>query len=341
MWNVRWPAWVVTVAHATRGRGLACVFLASLGLASYGQQENALILSGGAESNTSARDKSSTPIKIRVDSNLVVVPVTVTDGKGRIVNGLQKEHFALYEDKVEQPISHFTSEDAAVSIGLVFDASGSMAPRLHKAREAVATLLNNTNREDELFLVQFNNTAQLLVDFTTQTEEIRRHVESMQAGGGTALLDGVNLALQQMTNAHHIRKAIIIVSDGEDNASHYFVREIQAAVRRADVLIYAIGLGDSSVHSQDFRTQRPTGAALLNEIATETGGCLFQVGKLAQLPSIASKISTWLRSQYVLAYVPSNDGKAGYRHIQVKITKPKGFPSLHAFWRLGYYPPAQ
>ena len=320
------------------------VFLAGLGLAlaAYGQQERALTVAAGSESNASTSDINRSPVTISINSNLVVVPVTVTDGKGRLVNGLQKEQFTLYEDKVQQPITQFASEDAPVSIGFVIDTSDSMRPRLQKAREAlVAALLDNANSQDDFFVVQFNDRAQLLFDPTTQTDEIRKYVAMMEASGGTALLDGVAVALHELKNAQHIRKAIVLISDGEDNASHYFAREIKEAARQADVLIYAIGLGDSTVYSQNFPPRRLTGAALLNDIAKQTGGRLFEVGKIEQLPAVGAKISTWLRSQYVLAYTPSNaDGRVGYHNIQVKITRPKGFPRLHAFWRLGYYTPS-
>jgi VWFA-related protein len=262
-----------------------------------------------------------------VNSDLVIIPVTVTDGKGRVVNGLQKEHFKLYEDKVEHEIAQFSAEDAPVSIGLVFDASDSMGPKLQKAREAVAALLKNSNPEDEFFMVQFNQRPKLVVSMTRQSEEIKNRVASVRTGGSTALLDAVILALEQMRNAHYTRKAIIIISDGEDNASSYSVKQLKDNVHEADVLIYAIGIND---------------AALLNEIAQQTGGRLFEVNKLKQLPDIASKISAWLRSQYVLAYAPNNSEKnGGYHRIRVKITKPAGFPRLHAFWRLGYYSPSE
>jgi Ca-activated chloride channel homolog len=326
-------------------RALVCCLLASVGLVlgADGQQENAL--TAGAWSNASTSDANSSPINIRVNSNLVVVPVTVTDGKGRVVNGLRKEHFALYEDKVEQPITHFAPEDAPVSIGLVIDTSDSMRPRIRKAREAAAALLENANRQDEFFLVQFSDVVQVLSNLTTRTEEIREQVEMMRVSGGTALLDAVAVALQQMKNAHHSRKAIIVISDGDDNASQYLVKELRDAVRQADVLIYAIGLGDSTLDLQGFPSDRITGAALLNDIANQTGGCLFEVHRLQQLPGVAAKISAWLRSQYVLAYTPSSangsvNGNPGYHRIQVKVTKPNGFPKLHAVWRLGYYTPA-
>jgi Ca-activated chloride channel family protein len=324
-------------------RGLACILLSCFGLAVCEQPANTVSTAAQSESRVSASgeaDRSST--KIRVNTDLVVIPVTVTDGKGQIVNGLQKEHFTLYEDKVEQAITHFAAEDAPVAIGLVFDTSDSMAPKLRKAQEAVAALLRNANPEDEFFLVQFNYRPQLAVSMTKRTEEIQNRVTQVRTRGSTALLDAVTLALKEMRNAHHTRKAIIIISDGEDNASYCSPREVKEAVRQAQVLVYAIGITDSSDSYQTWRPEKPPGSALLDEIAKESGGRLFEVSRLKQLPDIACKIGAWLRNQYVLAYAPSNTENDGrYHNIQVKITKPKGFPRLHAFWRLGYYAPAE
>jgi Ca-activated chloride channel family protein len=334
---------MATIIRQIRVGELWCVLLASLCPIWCGQRDDAPALVAVPKLSTSASTGlTRDPTNIRVNSDLVVIPVTVTDGKGHVVDGLQKEHFAVYEDKVEQQITHFASEDAPVSIGFVFDTSDSMAPKLQKAREAVAALLNNTNSEDEFFLVQFSDHAQLLVNLTKQTEEIRKHVAMMEIGGTTALLDAVTVALHEMRNARHNRKAIIIISDGEDNASRCSVRDLKEEVREGDVLIYAIGIADSSASSQGWPPPRLMGSTLLDEIATQTGGRLFEVNRLKQLPGITSKISEWLRKQYVLGYAPSNTHKnSSYRHVQVKITRTSGFPRLHAFWRLGYYTPAE
>jgi len=341
--NFKHAVGIATVIRHIRVGELWCILLASLCPIWCGQRDDAPALVAAPKLSASASTGLTRgPTNIRVNSDLVIIPVTVTDGKGHPVDGLQKEHFALYEDKVEQQITHFASEDAPVSIGLVFDTSDSMAPKLQKAREAVAALLNNTNPEDEFFLVQFSDHAQLLVNLTKQTEEIRKHVAMMEIGGTTALLDAVTVALHEMRNARHDRKAIIIISDGEDNASHCSVRDLKQEVREGDVLIYAIGIADSSSSSQGWPPPRLTGSALLDEIATQTGGRLFEVNRLKQLPGITSKISAWLRKQYVLAYAPSNTHKnSGYRQVRVKITRTSGFPRLHAFWRLGYYAPAE
>jgi len=294
--------------------------------------ETATVLASPSDKPT---DIQNDQVHIQVSLDLVVVPVTVLDAHDHAVDGLDKKHFALYDDKVEQQITHFTSEDAPVSIGLVFDTSDSMRPKLQSALDAVGSVLSNAKSQDELFLVQFSNRAKLLVSATNQTEEIRKQLAMMQIGGTTALLDAVRVALNEMSKSHHNRKAIIIISDGEDNASQCSVRDVKDAVRESDVVIYAMGITNSGGYSQDF-----PGSPLLKEITESTGGRLFEIKKLRQLPEIASKINTWMRKQYVLAYTPSNTEKNGrYHHIQVRITRPDGFPRLHAFWRLGYYLP--
>ena len=274
-------------------------------------------------------------VNIHLNLDLVVVPVTVLDAHDHVVDGLDKKHFALYDDKVEQQITHFSSEEAPVSIGLVFDTSDSMRPKLQSARDAVDSLLSNAKSQDEFFLVQFSDRAKLVVSTTQQIEEMRKQLATMQIGGSTALLDAVTVALNEMSKAHHNRKAIIIISDGEDNASLCSIRDVKDAARDAGVVIYAMGITNSGGYPQTL-----PGSVLLKEIAENTGGRLFEIRKLRQLPEVISKIDIWMRKQYVLAYTPSNSEKNGsYHHIQVKVIRPEGFPRLHAFWRLGYYLP--
>jgi VWFA-related protein len=275
-----------------------------------------------------------------VDSDLVLIPVTVTDHSGKVVPGLEKEQFTIFEDGTQQEITHFAAEDAPVSIGIVFDASDSMGPKLSKAREAVNTLLANANPNDEFFLVRFSTEASMVVPMTHRVDEIRTAVDDLQVHGTTALLDGVSMALGEMReHARNPRKAIIIVSDGEDNASHWTVNQLKSAIREQDVVIYSIGIieGAEMITSWPPSPQR-RGAALLNEVASQTGGRLFEVTRLKQLPDIAAKISGWLRRQYVLGYVPNRPERDGsYRKVHLVVARPKGYPRLRAVWRQGYY----
>ena len=286
-------------------------------------------------------DSERRPSALRVDKTVVLINVTVTDPMNRFVTGLEREHFRLFEDKVEQKISDFTSEDAPLSVGLVFDTSGSMGSKLAKSRQAAAQFFKTSNPEDEFFLVQFNDRPELVVPFTTNTEEIQNRLTFTEAKGRTALLDGVRLALTHMKKARNPRKALVVLSDGGDNSSRYTESELKNLVREADVQIYAMGIFEP-IAGRGRTAEELNGPGLLTEISEQTGGRHFPVENVAELPDIAAKIGIELRNQYVLGYTPSNlerDGK--YRRVQVKLQQPRGLPPLKAFFRLGYYAPVQ
>jgi Ca-activated chloride channel family protein len=279
---------------------------------------------------------------IRVQTELVLIPVTVTDPMNRFVTGLEREYFRVFEDKVEQALSHFASEDAPLSVGIVFDTSGSMGTKLQKSRQAVAQFVKLANPEDEFFLVQFSDRPELTLGFTREPEEIQNRLTFTQSKGRTALLDGVYLAVHEMKkNAHNPRKALLIISDGGDNSSRYTESEIKNLVREADVQIYAIGIFEP-VSSRGRTAEELSGPSLLSEVAEQTGGRHFPVENLNELPDIAAKIGIELHNQYLLGYTPKNQEKDGkYRRVQVKLKQPPGMPPLRLFWRLGYYAPTQ
>lgn len=222
------------------------------------------------------RPKSGAPSEIlpksniRVDSTLVLIPVTVTDPLNRFVTGLEKENFRIFEDKTEQQVAQFSSEDAPLSVGVVFDCSGSMGSKLEKSRQAVAQFFKTANPEDEFFLVQFNDRAELVVPFTTALEEIQNRLTFTQSKGKTALLDAVYLGLHQMKKARNARKALLIISDGGDNNSRYTETEIKNLVREADVQIYAIGIFEPT-SSRGRTAEELGGPSLLSEISEQTG----------------------------------------------------------------------
>jgi len=275
----------------------------------------------------------------RADTNLVVIPVAVTDPVNRFVLGLQKADFHLFEDGVEQTVGHFSGEDAPLSIGLVFDESGSMDFKLRTSLDAAAQLLKTLNRDDEAFLVEFGDTARLSVGFTAHSEEIQKSLKNAKPGGLTAMLDGINTGLHEMKKAKNPRKAIVIVSDGGDNHSKYTAAEIESLVREADVQVYAMGVFEPVF---GLTPEEISGPRLLSEIATQTGGRAFSSALTSDLPSVAARIAVELRNQYVLAYYPKNQSRDGkYRHVEVKISQPHGMPPLKAHWRLGYYAPSQ
>jgi len=281
-----------------------------------------------------------TASRFLVHSDLVLVPVTVTEGNGRGVTGLAKEHFSILEDRVPQVITHFTAEDAPATIGLVFDASDSMGPKLSAAQDAVYAVLRNANPQDEYFLIRFSHRPELTVGLTKQTDEIRRAVQRLQVSGSTALLDAMNMAWLEMKSAHHRRKAIILISDGEDNSSRMSRTEFKQLATESDTTVYSLFIGSSPDVSLVHQGRKLEGAPLLDDLARQTGGRMFVVSELNQLPKISARIGSWVRSQYVLGYVPRDESRnGGYHRIQVKISKPAGFPRLHSSWRLGYHAP--
>lgn len=275
---------------------------------------------------------------IRVDTTLVPIAVSVTDPLQRFVTGLEKEDFKLYEDKVEQEITHLSNEDVPLSVGIVFDTSGSMGEKLSFSRQAVTQFMKSANPEDEFFLVEFNDRPNIAVGFTPSPEEIQSRLTFAMSKGQTALLDSVYMAMTQMKKAHNARRAILVISDGGDNSSRYAERELRNAVRESDVQIYVIGIFEPG----DLRGRTPEeehGPDLLAALAKETGGRAFAANP-SDLPDIAAKVGMELRNEYVLYYSPHNlerDGK--YRRVQVKIARKAGLPLLTPIFRTGYYAP--
>jgi VWFA-related protein len=247
---------------------------------------------------------------IRVDTNVVLIPVTVTDPLNRFVTGLDQESFKVFEDKTEQKVISFGSEDAPLSIGVVFDTSGSMGPKLEKSRQAVSEFFKTANPEDEAFLVEFNDRPELVTPLTHNLEEIQNRLTFTQSKGRTALLDGVYLALHTMKKAHNPRKALVVISDGGDNSSRYTENEIKNLVKEADVQIYAIGIYEPAM-SRGRTPEELSGPGLLTDISEPTGGRHFIVENLAELPDVAAKIGIELRNQYVVGYTPSNVARDG------------------------------
>jgi Ca-activated chloride channel homolog len=292
--------------------------------------------------STAAASQESPVAIFQAHADLVLIPVTVTDTLNRFVLGLQKEDFRLSEDGVEQNVALFSGEDAPLSIGVLFDESGSMDYKLRTSRDAAAQLLNTLTKDDEAFLVEFADLAKVSIGFTGHTEEIRSALKNVQAGGLTAMLDAIDIGLLEMKKAKNSRKAIVIVSDGGDNRSHYTAAQIESLVREADVQIYAMGVFEP-VFFFGLTPEEVSGPRLLSEIAAQTGGRAFAAAVAGDMPSVATRIAIELRNQYVLGYYPKNKARDGkYRNVKVQVSQPPGLGSpLKVHWRLGYYAPAQ
>lgn len=276
--------------------------------------------------------------RFRVNVNLVLIPLTVTDPMDRLVTGLEKDNFYIYEDNHPEPIKSFSSEDAPVSIGVIFDMSGSMANKILRARDSILEFMKTSNPQDEFFVIGFNDRPELIEDFTSSTEQIEERLANPKAGHRTALLDAIYMGLDKMKQAKYSRKALLIVSDGGDNRSRYTESEVRAVVRESGVQIYSIGIFDAEAPT----TEERLGPILLNDISDETGGRLFKVDDVSEMGDVAAKISAELRNEYVLGYAPTNpkhDGK--WRKVKVKLSPPPGLPALTVHSRNGYYAPLQ
>ena len=273
---------------------------------------------------------------LRIDSSLVLVPAHVTNTLGASVTGLSRDTFHVFEDRVEQTISSFYTDDAPVSIGFLFDASGSMRSKMKKSAEAAAAFFRTTNRDDEFFLIEFNDRARLTVPFTNESDVVYQQITHTRPTGRTTLIDGIHLALAQMKKARHARRALVILSDGGDNWSRHSAREVRSALLEADVQMYAMGIFDAEMRTAEERN----GPRLLDELTELTGGRHYPVESLEDLPAISEKIGRELRTQYLLGYYPTNpvrDGK--YRQVMVKLGGARA-KELRITYRRGYYAPA-
>jgi Ca-activated chloride channel family protein len=271
---------------------------------------------------------------ITVNVDLVLINATVSDSKGRIVTGLQRDNFRIWEDKVEQKVEYFSSEDIPMSIGLVFDATGSMADKISTARDAAVTFLRLGNREDEYFLVTFSQRSTLVEPFTTDISRLQDHMLCTPAKGMTPLFDAVYLGLETMRNAKNNRKALLLITDGEDNHSRYSFQDIKEFVREQDVQIFVIGI----VNPSGELAPEQGGRAIIEDLAHISGGEAFFPDSVDQLEDICSKIALELKNQYVLGYHSTNKAKDGkWRKLSLKINPPRSMPNLSVHGKTGYY----
>jgi Ca-activated chloride channel homolog len=276
---------------------------------------------------------------LHIDVDMALVNVTVTDPYNRLVTGLESDNFRVFEDNIEQEVVTFSAEDVPISIGVIFDFSGSMANKVAKAREAAVQFFKTSNPQDEFFLVSFNERAELTSTFTNSVEDLQSRMLLTSPKGRTALLDAIYLGLSQMRGAHNAKRALLILSDGGDNHSRYNESDIKRLVKEADTQLYAIGIFDPLGYRRT--PEELSGPSLLSEVTDMTGGRVFNVEKLEELPDIASKIGMELRNQYVLGYRPSNKAHdARWRKVKIKLRAPRGLPPLSVYSKTGYYAPS-
>ncbi|MBX7220904.1 MAG: VWA domain-containing protein [Blastocatellia bacterium] len=280
------------------------------------------------------KNQEDVPV-VRVNTSLVTMTVTVTDGAGRFVTGLEKEHFEVYDEKVLQKITNFSDDDAPISVGVIFDLSGSMRGRIARSQEALRRFLDTCHEEDEFFLVGFNSTAKLLSDFTPNGERLASLLMMAETKGQTALFDAAYIGVEKVRQGRHTRRALVLISDGQDNNSRYSYRELKQLVKETDVQIYAIGI--TNVFSGT--TLDMQGQTILEELSRLTGGRAFFPNSDTEMQEVITRIGLELRHQYSLGYSPTYEGNdSKWRKIQVKIKPPKGLPHLNVRAKEGYFP---
>lgn len=287
-----------------------------------------------------SHNMSDTALTMRVKTDLVQIPVTVADRSGKVFERLIKENFTVFENGVEQTIRHFAFDEAPISLCIVFDTSLSMAGKLHKSIQAVNELLDKAKFDDEYCLVRFSDSPEIIVPLSSSSMQVAAAMPQIHPWGFTALFDGVDLGIEEVRRGHNRHKAIVIISDGGDNRSVHTQDQIRQLVRESEVQVCAIGI--LVPESEMFSQAEVDGPGLLKRLSRESGGHLFLVHDITELPTAIAKITGALRYQYVLGYYPkdaNNDGK--YRHVTVRLRPPKGAPRLRISWRTGYYAPKQ
>ncbi len=277
-----------------------------------------------------AGKKTPLPPRFSVGVDVVTVRVTVTDPLNRYVIGLGKEHFRIFENKIEQTITHFSNEDSPVSVGVIMDVSGSMRDNILSARTSVVRFLERGNTDDEYFLITFNERSSLIQDFTPRSENVRNVMAFTNTKGRTALFDGMYLGLQKIREAQNEKKALIVITDGEDNSSRYTFSEVRDFAKESDVQIYVIG----------ERGDLGFGRGIIRELVGLTGGRTFFPNNLRQLDYLCDIIHTELRNQYLVGYTSTDrDYDGRWRKIKVQLKPPEGLPKLSVRSKQGYFSP--
>src|SRR6476469_1330055 len=289
----------------------------------------------------SAQKASPTPTPedttgpIRVKTDLVTLTLTVTDPYNRYVSGLTKNAFTIIDEGQEQEITYFSDSDAPVSVGIIFDISGSMSgEKIRKARTALERFISTSHPSDEYFLIAFNSRAQLLMDRTRDGEAVLRQLSMVEPKSNTALYDAVYLGVERVTRGSHQKRALLIISDGQDNNSRYNFKEVQRLMKESDVVAYAVGIEDKG----DAGPLGLQGQAFLDEITSVTGGKSFYPQSDVEMDEIFERIALELRHQYSIGYTPKDfkpDGK--WRKVKVKVKPPRVLPRLTVRGRDGYY----
>jgi Ca-activated chloride channel family protein len=320
---------------------LACVGVCLASVA-FAQQESPVSPSREpAAPSAPPQEPSSDAYKIKTQVSLVVLHVSVLNDRSAFVPGLKEENFRVFEDKVEQKLSVFKQEDVPVSFGLVIDNSGSMRAKRPQVNAAALTFVKTSNPEDEGFVVNFNDDYYLDTehDFTSDLGEMKTALERIDARGSTALYDAVIGSLDHLKKGTRDKKVILVVTDGEDNASRHSLENAVEQAQRTNALIYAVGVFSDDDIKHDHRAMKRARSAL-SQLANATGGLAFFPENADDTEAICTQIARDIRNQYTLAYYPTNTARDGsFRSVQVQVLAPRGTGKLSVRTRSGYYAP--
>jgi Ca-activated chloride channel family protein len=271
-----------------------------------------------------------------VNTDLITLTVTVTDTYGRYVSGLSQKAFTILDEKQPQEITFFSDDDSPVSVGVIFDVSGSMSgEKIKNAREALAKFIQTSHNSDEYFLIAFNSRAQLLLDKTRDGNAVLDKLTFVHTKNNTALYDACYLGVEKVQRGLHPKRALLLISDGQDNNSRYTFNELRRLLKESDVVLYGVGILSGGDAGSALGME---GQGILDELANVSGGKAFFPRSALEMDDIFEQIALELRHQYSIGYKPSNfsnDGK--WRKIKVKVTPPRGLPRLFVRSKEGYY----
>lgn len=273
---------------------------------------------------------------VLTNTDLITFTVTVTDTYGRFVSGLNKNAFTVFDDKKPQEITFFSDDDAPVSIGVLFDVSGSMSgDKVRRARDALSKFVQTSHNADEYFLIGFNSRAQLLMDKTRDGNAVLDKMTFVETHGNTALYDACYLGVEKVQRGAHPKRALLLISDGQDNNSRYTFNELRRLLKESDVVLYGVGILGGSDAGSSLGME---GQGILDELASVSGGKAFFPRSAAEMDDIFEQIALELRHQYSIGYKPANFTNDGRWHkIKVKVTPPRGLPRLFVRTKDGYY----
>ncbi len=280
---------------------------------------------------------------IGVNVDLVLMYTSVFDKNGHFVPGLKKDNFKLFEDGVQQSVSSFSQEDVPVSMGILLDLSGSMRGKIDQVNKSALAFIRASNPQDQVFLIGFNEEVELLQDYTSDVDEISDALENAVVTGGTALYDAIYLGVQKAHSGSKPKKAVVVITDGEDRDSYYKLDELVAKVQESDVQVFSVGLLDDVPEKSFFgrwsRSAPEKAHDVLVRISEETGGKAFFPNKLTDIHTVVAEIATDLRSQYSLGYLSSNATRDGsFRRVKIELSGAAA-SNNHIRYRRGYYAP--